>query len=71
MAYDPCHQLPCDNLGNVDRTVLDRNADTMAFTVGSYAVSTEGVNGVPPRAQRVQLRAALKSQAATDVVAGR
>ncbi|HWH01500.1 MAG TPA: M28 family peptidase [Pilimelia sp.] len=60
VSFDPCHQQPCDNLGNVDRTALDRNADALAYVVGSYATSTEDVNGVPPRASRAAARAALR-----------
>ncbi len=56
-TYDPCFQMICDNLGNIDRVALDRNSDAMAFVLGSYAMSTEDVNGVPPRAERAQLRA--------------
>jgi Zn-dependent M28 family amino/carboxypeptidase len=55
-AYDPCHQVACDNLGNVDRSVLDRNSDAVAFALGTYATSTEDINGVPPRAQRAAAR---------------
>jgi len=57
VSFDPCHQQPCDNLGNVDRTVLDRNVDALAFVTGTYATSTEDVNGVPPRARRAAARA--------------
>ena len=34
-----------DNLGNVDRTALDRNLDAMAWSVGVYAYSSEDING--------------------------
>lgn len=71
LAFDPCHQTMCDDLGNVDRAELDRNADAMAYTVASYAISTEGVNGVPPRAARAQQRtAAMRSAAPSPSVAG-
>jgi len=65
VSFDQCHQQPCDNLGNVDRTALDRNADALAFVVGTYATSTEDVNGVPPRAQRAAVRAASRSISVT------
>jgi Zn-dependent M28 family amino/carboxypeptidase len=55
-AYDPCHQVACDNLGNVDRTVLDRDSKAVAFALGTYAISTEDINGVPPRAARSAAR---------------
>jgi Zn-dependent M28 family amino/carboxypeptidase len=57
-AFDPCYHQACDNLGNVDRVALDRNSDAMAFVLGSYAISTEDINGVPPRATRAKNRAA-------------
>ncbi|OZM73251.1 amidohydrolase [Amycolatopsis antarctica] len=50
VAYDACYHSACDNLGNVDRVALDRNADAVAWAVGSYAISTEDVNGVPAKA---------------------
>jgi len=48
VAYDPCYHQGCDNLGNVDRAALDRNADAIAWTLGSFALTTESVNGVQP-----------------------
>ncbi len=65
VSFDRCHQQACDNLGNVDRTALDRNADAMAFVLAGYATSTEDVNGVPPRAQRAQTRATVAMKATT------
>ena len=62
VAYDPCYHQACDNLGNIDRAALDRNLDAMAWTVGVYAYSTEDINGVPPRAQRLKLRSAAKNK---------
>ncbi|HYI53500.1 MAG TPA: M28 family peptidase, partial [Microlunatus sp.] len=62
IAYDPCYHQACDNLGNVDRDALDRNLDAMAWSVGVYAYSTEDINGVPPRAQRLKLRSAAKNK---------
>jgi Zn-dependent M28 family amino/carboxypeptidase len=63
--YDPCYHIACDNLGNIDRTAFDRNMDAVAWAVGTYATSTEDVNGVPSR----QARAALRASAATASVA--
>ncbi len=48
IAYDPCYHQACDNLHNVDRVALDRNGDALAWVVGTYAISTEEVNGVAP-----------------------
>jgi Zn-dependent M28 family amino/carboxypeptidase len=63
MAYDPCYHQACDDLGNVDRVgALDRNLDAMAWSVGVYAYSTEEINGVPPRAQRLKMRNQAKNK---------
>ncbi len=51
-SYDPCYHTECDDLGNVDRTALDRNGDAMAYVTGKYALSTEEVNGVAPQAPK-------------------
>ncbi|SDO96554.1 M28 family metallopeptidase [Lentzea jiangxiensis] len=60
VAYDPCYHAACDNLGNVDRVALGRNAGAIAFVTAAYGVSTEDVNGVPPRSKRAEARAAAK-----------
>jgi Zn-dependent M28 family amino/carboxypeptidase len=64
-AFDKCYHQACDNLGNVDRVALDRNSDAIAFVLGSYAISTEDINGVPPRAARAKTRAAAARAATT------
>ncbi|MEV6711890.1 M28 family metallopeptidase [Lentzea sp. NPDC051208] len=68
VAYDPCYHSKCDNLGNVDRVALGRNAGAIAFVTAAYGVSTEDVNGVPPRSARAEVRssAALMQSAAHD-----
>jgi Zn-dependent M28 family amino/carboxypeptidase len=66
-AFDKCYHQACDNLGNVDRVALDRNSDAIAFVLGSYAISTEDINGVPPRAARAKTRAAAARAAAASV----
>jgi Zn-dependent M28 family amino/carboxypeptidase len=58
VAYDKCYHQACDNLGNLDRVALDRNADAIAWVIASYGISTEDINGVPPRPQRAEARAA-------------
>ncbi len=45
--YDPCYHAACDGVDNVDRDVLDLNADAVATATLHYAMSTESVNGVP------------------------
>ncbi len=68
VAYDHCYHSKCDNLGNIDRTALGRNAGAIAFVTAAYGVSTEDVNGVPPRAKRADARksASLMKAARTD-----
>jgi Zn-dependent M28 family amino/carboxypeptidase len=58
VAYDRCYHSTCDNLGNIDRTALGRNAGAIAFVTAAYGVSTEDVNGVPPRSKRAEARSA-------------
>ncbi|RZQ62017.1 M28 family metallopeptidase [Amycolatopsis suaedae] len=63
VAYDKCYHQACDNLGNVDRVSLNRNGDALAFVIGSYAISTEDVNGVPPaKAANKKQRADQRAQ---------
>jgi len=69
-AYDPCYHGACDNLGNVDRVALERNSDALAWVIGSYAISTEDINGVPPRAARAKARAAAARTASITVATG-
>ncbi|MEU6641299.1 M28 family metallopeptidase [Saccharomonospora sp. NPDC046836] len=69
-AFDDCYHRACDNLGNVDRVALDRNADAMAWVTGKYAISTEEVNGVAPtngksRAEVAKQRGAQRTLVAT------
>ena len=48
-AYDACYHLACDTITNIDREVLDQNADAIAYATLTLAYSTELVNGVPGR----------------------
>jgi Zn-dependent M28 family amino/carboxypeptidase len=66
VAYDKCYHQACDNLGNLDRVALDRNADAIAWVIASYGISTEDVNGVPPRTQRATARAATARVAVAE-----
>jgi Zn-dependent M28 family amino/carboxypeptidase len=36
--FDPCSDLACDTIDNVNRGVLVENADAVAFAVGRYAI---------------------------------
>ena len=44
-AFDPCYQIACDTLKNVDQTAFIRNARALEFAIGTYATSTLSVNG--------------------------
>ena len=44
--FDPCYHLACDTIDNYDAHALEVNADAVAYSVFTYAASTEGVNGV-------------------------
>jgi Zn-dependent M28 family amino/carboxypeptidase len=44
--FDPCYHLACDTFANVNEHALDVNADSIAFSVLTFAYSTESVNGV-------------------------
>ncbi|MGH3910562.1 MAG: M28 family metallopeptidase [Pseudonocardiaceae bacterium] len=48
VAYDACYHQACDDLGNLDRTALERTSDAIAWVTATYAISTEKVNGVSP-----------------------
>ncbi len=50
--FDPNYHTRLDNIDNVDRDALAVMASTAAFAIGTYAQSTDGVNGVPARDQR-------------------
>ena len=43
--YDPCYHLACDTYANNNDVALDNNSDAIAYSVISYAMSTELING--------------------------
>lgn len=43
---DPCYHRACDSEGNVDLDALDVNSDLVAFSMLTYAYSTQAVNGI-------------------------
>ena len=47
--FDPNFRTPRDTIENVDRRALSITGPAVAFAVGTYAQSTEGPNGLPPR----------------------
>jgi Zn-dependent M28 family amino/carboxypeptidase len=52
VAFDRNYHMPGDTIDNVGRDALAVMGPAVAFAVGRYAHSIEGVNGVPPRDQR-------------------
>ena len=52
VAFDPNYHTPRDTIDNIDRKALSVMGQALAFAVGTYAQSADGVNGVPPRDQR-------------------
>jgi Zn-dependent M28 family amino/carboxypeptidase len=61
--FDACYHKACDNLGNVNRTVLDQNADAIAWATGIFALDTSAVNG---NATAKQLRVEAAKRAAAN-----
>ena len=52
VAFDRNYHLPGDTVDNVSRDALGVMGPGVAFAVGTYAQSIDGVNGVPAREQR-------------------
>ncbi|OBF31527.1 peptidase M28 [Mycobacterium sp. ACS1612] len=52
VAFDPNWRTARDNIDNIDRDALSVMGKALAYSIGSYAQQTDGVNGVPPRDQR-------------------
>lgn len=52
LPFDPNDHTPRDGIDNIDRDALTVLTRAGAFTVGTYAYSIDGVNGVPARDQR-------------------
>jgi Zn-dependent M28 family amino/carboxypeptidase len=50
--YDPNYHGPKDIVANVNKVALGINGSAVAFAIATYALSTEGPNGVPPRPRR-------------------
>ena len=46
MKFDPCYHLACDTFENNSNRALEVNSDAVAFSVLTYAYSTQSVNGV-------------------------
>ena len=45
--FDPCYHQACDTFANNSNHALDVNSDAVAFSILTYAYSTQSVNGVP------------------------
>ncbi|MEU5261821.1 M28 family metallopeptidase [Amycolatopsis sp. NPDC021455] len=69
IAFDPCYHQACDNLGNIDRVALERNADGVAWALGVYATSTESINGVQPGKAKSKSLTAQKRSAQRSLTA--
>jgi Zn-dependent M28 family amino/carboxypeptidase len=52
VAFDPNYHTPADTIDSIDRGALSVMGPAVAFAVGTYAQSVQGVNGVPPRDER-------------------
>jgi Zn-dependent M28 family amino/carboxypeptidase len=52
VAFDPNYNTARDALAALDRKALSVMGQALAFALGTYAQSVDGVNGVPPRDQR-------------------
>lgn len=52
VAFDPNYHTARDTIDNVDARALGIMGSAIAFTVGTYARSIEGPNGVPARDKR-------------------
>lgn len=50
--FDPNYHTPRDTIDNVDAHALSVMGPAVAFAVGSYAMSIDGVNGVPSHDKR-------------------
>lgn len=55
--FDPNYHTAEDTLENVDREAFLRHSRAAAFTVGAFAYTVEGPNGVPVGDARVEARA--------------
>ena len=42
MEMDPCYHRKCDDLGNINREALGRNAAAAAYVIASYGISDRG-----------------------------
>ena len=45
--FDPCYHLACDTFANNNNHALAVNADSIGFSLLTWAYSTQSVNGVP------------------------
>jgi hypothetical protein len=50
--FDPDWRTPRDSIENIDPHALSLLSSAAAFALATYALSSDGVNGVPPRDQR-------------------
>ncbi|GAA5192820.1 M28 family metallopeptidase [Rugosimonospora acidiphila] len=69
--FDSCYHQACDNLGNINRTVLAQSAAAIAWTIGLFAIDTSAVNGNGSvAARRARAAAATSARFAARGAAG-
>ncbi|MGD9482359.1 M20/M25/M40 family metallo-hydrolase [Streptomyces sp. TRM70308] len=72
-AYDPCYHRACDDLGNIDDTALDRNADAIAhavWTVGGSRSANDFSLALSPASGTVDAGSSVTATVATETTRG-
>ncbi|WP_247597616.1 M28 family peptidase [Streptomyces sp. RKND-216] len=72
-AYDPCYHRSCDDLGNIDDTVLNRNADAVAYamwTVGGQRTANDFSISLSPASGTLEAGASATTTVATATTRG-
>lgn len=54
VAYDPCYHAACDDLSNINATVLDQMSDAIADATLQFAMTTSSVNGTDKASDRAK-----------------
>ncbi|EST30271.1 hypothetical protein N566_21650 [Streptomycetaceae bacterium MP113-05] len=72
-AYDPCYHSGCDDLGNIDDTTLDRNADAIAYamwTVGGTQSANDFSVSLSPTSGAVTAGGSVSTTVSTTTTRG-
>ncbi|MFW6692889.1 M28 family peptidase [Streptomyces sp. MAR4 CNX-425] len=72
-AYDRCYHSSCDGIGNINDTILDRNADSVAYavwTVAGQVADHDFSVSVSPASGSVDAGGSLTASVATEVTKG-